>query len=296
MKLILCDCGQSTPPRHRAAPNSMNKLENVDWADSIGFSSFGIKIGIRVNRPNAIHEVIHRLPPCREPIVASNVDVTYSLIFDEIRSWLRPRRYAFLYESNRQLGKSTRIVDIYDLLETTIQMRVAEFSHDRIFVHSGVVGLNGRAVLIPGRSYSGKSTLVSELIKAGAVYYSDEYAVLDSDGMVHPYPRPLALRIGESGTQIKFPPDSFGARTGNEPLKPGLVLITRFDAEAKWSPDRISSGEGALELLANTVPARTRPVEAMSSIRNALADSMILKSPRGEAGEVVNFVMNYSGD
>jgi hypothetical protein len=34
-------------------------------------------------------------------------------------------------------------------------------------------------------SYSGKTTLVSELIRAGATYYSDEYAVIDERGRVH---------------------------------------------------------------------------------------------------------------
>jgi hypothetical protein len=31
---------------------------------------------------------------------------------------------------------------------------------------------------------SGKTTLVKELVKAGATYYSDEYAVLGGDGRV----------------------------------------------------------------------------------------------------------------
>ena len=37
----------------------------------------------------------------------------------------------------------------------------------------------GRAIVIPGRTFSGKSTLVAELVRAGATYYSDEYAVED---------------------------------------------------------------------------------------------------------------------
>jgi hypothetical protein len=31
---------------------------------------------------------------------------------------------------------------------------------------------------------------VAELVRAGATYYSDEFAVLDSRGRVHPFPRP----------------------------------------------------------------------------------------------------------
>ena len=32
--------------------------------------------------------------------------------------------------------------------------------------------------------------------RAGALYYSDEYAPLDGEGFVHPYPKPLSLRKG----------------------------------------------------------------------------------------------------
>ena len=71
---------------------------------------------------------------------------------------------------------------------------IAEVARNRVFVHAGVVGWKGRAIVIPGRSYSGKSTLVSELIRAGAAYYSDEYAVFDSRGRVYPFAKPLEMR------------------------------------------------------------------------------------------------------
>jgi len=63
-----------------------------------------------------------------------------------------------------------------------------------------VVAWRGRAILLPGRSYVGKSTLVMELVRAGAVYYSDEYAVLDARGRVHPFAQPVALREPDGGT------------------------------------------------------------------------------------------------
>ena len=39
------------------------------------------------------------------------------------------------------------------------------------------------------------ATLVAELVKAGCGYLSDEYAVLDSHGACHAYPRRLSLRM-----------------------------------------------------------------------------------------------------
>jgi len=71
---------------------------------------------------------------------------------------------------------------------------IAETAHDRFFVHAGVVGWNGRAIVIPGQSKIGKTTLVEEFLRIGATYYSDEFAVFDRRGYVHPFARPLRVR------------------------------------------------------------------------------------------------------
>ena len=60
-------------------------------------------------------------------------------------------------------------------------------------VHAGAVLWGERALLLPGVTHAGKSSLVAELLRRGATYFSDEYALIDSEGRVHPYPRPLLL-------------------------------------------------------------------------------------------------------
>ena len=44
-------------------------------------------------------------------------------------------------------------------------------------VHAGAVLWYGRALLFPGTTHAGKSSLVAELLRKGAVYLSDEYAL-----------------------------------------------------------------------------------------------------------------------
>jgi len=83
---------------------------------------------------------------------------------------------------------------VFEAFETDLQLYVAEMAPRRLFVHAGVVGWRGQAIIIPGRTFTGKTTLVAALVKAGATYYSDEYAVLDVRGRVHPYARPLGIR------------------------------------------------------------------------------------------------------
>ena len=69
-----------------------------------------------------------------------------------------------------------------------------------LFVHAGVVRWRGMAIVIPGRSLTGKITPVLELVRLGAVYYSDEFAVLDDTGRVYPYRRSFVLRDQQTGS------------------------------------------------------------------------------------------------
>lgn len=67
-------------------------------------------------------------------------------------------------------------------------------------VHAAVASLDDRALILPGRSGAGKTTLVAALALAGWTYLSDEVACLGPDGArVRPYPRPLALEPGSWG-------------------------------------------------------------------------------------------------
>lgn len=178
-----------------------------------------------------------------------------------------------------------RLEDVCGVLESDLRLYVAETAPRRVFVHAGAVGWRGRAVLIPGRSLSGKTMLVSELVRAGAEYYSDEYAVLDARGRVHPFAQPLGVRASGSLRQEPVDVETLGGKTGRGALPVGLVVVTGYRSKARWRPKELSAGRGALELLANTVPARRDPERVMSALQNATATATVLGGARGEARE-----------
>ena len=91
--------------------------------------------------------------------------------------------------------------DVFRWLCQDIDTTVAQRSQQMLFMHAGVVAWRGMAIVFPGRSYTGKSTLVAELVLRGAMYYSDEFAVLDDTGKVHPYRRTPVLRDEKRQTQ-----------------------------------------------------------------------------------------------
>src|SRR6266700_1389758 len=153
----------------------MAKLDRLGWADGLCFTSYGLRIGIRVNEPEVLARLPDHLPPgwksARSPIVDR------------------------LYAGAARLARTKALEELFEPLESDLQMFVAEWARRRVFVHAGVVGWRGQAIVIPGMSFSGKSTLVAALVRAGATYYSDEYAVFDARGRVHPYARKLSLRM-----------------------------------------------------------------------------------------------------
>jgi hypothetical protein len=153
-------------------------------------------------------------------------------------------------------------------------------------VHAGVVGWNGQAIVIPGRSYSGKSSLVTALVKAGATYYSDEFAVLDERGRVHPYAVPLAIRPDQNGAPpIKRRVEEIGGVAGARPMPVGLVLITRYVSGTRFRPRPVSAGRAVLELLGNTLPARRRPERVLDALTQVVSRALVLRGTRGEAEE-----------
>jgi hypothetical protein len=146
--------------------------------------------------------------------------------------------------------------------------------------------------MIPGPSLSGKTTLVAAFVRAGATYYSDEYAVLDANGRVRPYLKPLSVRPGPNLRSVKYPVEAFGGVAGAEPLPVKWVLVTQYRQAATWRPRALSPGQAMLELLARTVPARRRPRAVLATLRRASADARTLKSARGEAEEVVRSMLH----
>src|SRR5262249_13978196 len=153
-----------------------------------------------------------------------------------------------------------------------------------VFVHAGVVGWRGRAILIPGASGVGKSTLVAALLRAGATYYSDDCAVLDPRGLVHPYARPLSLRSAD-GRCSRHEPSAMGHRSGTPALPIGLVALTHFVPGAAWRPRRVTKGQAVLSLLEHTLCAQRDHEGALAVLQRAVAPALIVKSPRGNADE-----------
>jgi hypothetical protein len=162
------------------------------------------------------------------------------------------------------------------------ELHVAENSPGLVFIHAGAVAFDGAAILLPGRSFSGKSSLTHALVRAGGTYYSDEFALLQPNGDVLPYPRALALRGSDGSFARRIPIDALPS-VGSGPARVALVAALRYDAELGWAVDEPGAAAGVLALIDNAVAAQSRPAEVLAASAAAMANGRFKRGSRGAA-------------
>jgi len=255
----------------------MDKIDRLGWAAGVAFISYGLRIGIRVSSPEIMDRIAGLLPPNAKEARGPRVGSLYSLIVSGTKVGSNTRRFNILYADSAQVVRTKDTEQALETLEDDLQLFVAEQARRRVFVHAGVVGWQGRAIVIPGRTMSGKSTLIKALVEAGATYYSDEFAVFDERGRVHPYPKPLSIRENGGERPRKILPEALGGTTGIRPLPVGLVVATSYREGARWRPRRLLPGRAVMALLAHTVSARNKPERAITTLRQAVVDAPMIR-------------------
>jgi hypothetical protein len=248
----------------------------------IYFKAFGVPMWMATNRLEARERLLEVLPPHWE----HSEEVPkhkLGIIGDSRGTYAVDLGGVYLIE-----GVSLDLA--IETMNGVVRSRVAQDAPERIFIHAGVVGYDGQAIVLPGHSFAGKTTLVAALVRAGAVYYSDEFAPIDADGIVHPYAKPLSLR-GDDQRQTDHSAESLGGTVGQDPLPVGAVVVTNYRPGAKWDPQPLPEGRGALALLSHTVPARDRPEQSLQAIRRAVEGAVLLEGERGDAEELVPTLM-----
>jgi hypothetical protein len=257
------------------------------------FRSFGLRIGVTLCDPVRPELLAPVLPPGHEPIDGREVDRHFRL------EWLPGTESPIGFEGYHWLdeGEFRRFAPTPELAieygESVIEHHVAEFSPDYIFIHAGVVLWNGVAVILPGESRAGKSTLVRALVEAGATYFTDEYAVLDADGVVFPYPRHLSQRDGPFGPAgridlARHAPSGPELKTG-APV--GLVVLTRFEQGAVWNAEVLSPGAAMMAMSQHVIAIRRRPAEAFAVMHRIVDTAPVVEGMRGDAADAARRIV-----
>lgn len=194
-------------------------------------------------------------------------------------------------------GSTKRLHDFRALAVEAVRLVdegiVARLSN-RSAVHAGVVAFGERTLLLPGKSHSGKSSLVAELLRRGATYLSDEYALIDDRGFVHAYPRPLMLRL-DSGDQVPSVAGEFGAPVATAPGAAAWIFALEYDRKASWKIEPIPASEALMVLLKNTPHELARTPRLLSALTRASSGAVAFAGRRGDAVVAAEHVLRIVG-
>jgi|SRR5271166_2951990 len=125
-----------------------------------------------------------------------------------------------------------------------------------LWLHAGAAARGGLAVLFPGPSMRGKSTIVSRLLSLGWTYLGDEMIALSiENGKVYPFPQAPTLRTPIGGSELSeklsipktlsvVDPD----RIARKPMTVGAIVFPAFRPSARGILVNYGPSAAALEL------------------------------------------------
>lgn len=259
-------------------------MDRLGWAAGLTFAAHGLRLGVRVNDATLLDEVRPLLPTGARERDNGVVDHLFS-VYRGRDSIARGRRSFHLLYCNE--GRLSRTLFFEELLANAalfMEEMVVVGAPYRMFVHAGVVGWRGRAIVLPGPSHSGKTTLVAALLRRGASYLSDEYAVIDPSGRVHPYPRAPRVRTGDDAVGTPTSVATFGASIRRRSMPVGLVLLTAYHPNRRWRVARVPRGEAALRLMRHIPAARLMATADLMTTLTALVEAApVFVGVRGDA-------------
>ena len=280
---------QNVLPRVEHDSLCMQKVDGFDWTVGRSFHVHGHSIGVRANDDELLNELTQDVPVEWQRSDQELVDVLLSLELGKASSRRGRQRSISIYSGAARVARTQDPTLAGQTFDALIGM-INRFwgSNDYLFLHAGVVGWKGRAIVIPGRSFSGKTTLVVELVKAGATHYADTIAIFDRDGRVHPNPAPMCIR--DRCGKVRIAPQTLRALARPKPLDVSLIVSSRFDAGACWRPHLRRRGRAILKLLESTLAVQREPAQALPILEKIVHKAAVIESRRNEASEILERV------
>ncbi len=256
----------------------------------IDFSFYGLKCRLTFDDLSLGEKLVRFLPPYHKLAKFEKAAQVFKLITKE------NSKINGLYWNEERIQQFDELDEtIFEAIESKIQLSLAVALPPRMyFLHAGAVAYKNIGIIIPGSSFSGKTTLTKEFLKFGAEYYSDDCAVIDNYGNLYPYSKTLSIRNRLQESEI-VRVESVGAVNGCRPVPVKLVVLAEYKKRHAWKSHKMSNGETVFELSKNLFyPASMTlyPNETFQALANIVKQSKILSGKRGEAAELVKMVLN----
>lgn len=178
----------------------------------------------------------------------------------------------------------------WDRVESTLGLFAAEHLTERVAVHAALIVTDRGAIVVPGATHSGKSTLARAARDRGLRVLGDEYALVDvANGTVQGWPRPLRHRTPTGIERIPLDTSEEAAAFVDH----DVVLIA--DLAFSHDPPSLtptSRSEMVIHVLLNTVCAAVRPEDSFRAALALTDGAMLLAGTRGEAESTLDMLLD----
>ncbi len=184
-----------------------------------------------------------------------------------------------------------RIEEVLPHVEWALNWEVVRRMDDFLQLHAGVMERDGVGVVFPAAPGSGKTTLCAGLLSRGWRFLSDEFALIDGEGMIHPYPKALCIkegsfevmehlglpmvqprryRKGKKGRVAYVNPRVAGDDSLGRKCRLGHVVFPKFEQGATPRLRSLTRGETGFELAQLSFNLRKKGNEGMTMLMGAL--------------------------
>jgi hypothetical protein len=174
-----------------------------------------------------------------------------------------------------------------------------------LLIHAAALA-RGRAVILPGRTGAGKTTLAAWLTKAGFDYLSDELVYIpDGELTVQPFPRPLAVKTAGlpvvrrlldferhadqmvAAPEATFiPPRLLGVGNPSSDVRAAAVVSFQYQENARFAMEPLSPAATGLVLMGCLVNARNLPGHGFRAVARLAREVPGWKMIYGNAADV----------
>jgi len=221
-----------------------------------------------------------------------------------------PRRWRLVLDGEMR-GALPEATAAVESLMVQLNLVVVAGSSGGVLLHAGAVEVDGRVVVIAGKSGRGKSTLTAALVQAGFAYLTDELVVLDpATRRVQPYPKALDLSaesqalLGVGGadagvaTKNRVAPDRLGTVSPGGDL--ALLVLLAPSQEVNDEPPtttatRLTPVAALVELLQSTFAETFSIPEAMDVLGEMCELVPAVELPRMAVTDAVEAVRRALG-
>ena len=260
-------------------PISTKALDRLDWPMQHRVMIAGVRVLVRSTVAAGWDDILEHVPSGRSFAAEWPPALVYSLTPAGGPHVLQPDTHHVLYRGATWLaGSKDRRVVLKQLL-SDITLEVAQRAPRWSVFHAGAVTWGDAGIVLAGPSGSGKSTLVAALLRLGATYYSDEVALIDGRGRLHPFLKPVWLylnRPDELGHKTAVHPASLGARSGTHACPVRMVAFPEWRAGSRVRARLMPRSTAALALFSNGFTSERRPGRTLRHATRAVESATCL--------------------